>query len=981
MKRIGYCRFILVLMTVLCLATGALAAEPSGWRLLDSTQSETTLEVWFTTDEQISSGKLLYQYGGVPLKELELSTMEGVGYLFVVDTTQYYSGATVKNPKDLVQAAVQKMSNWDSVAFIGVTSTTLHVTPEFVAKGSWEQKYNEIFEGNEGQNTIEYSYDALSKAISFAQSSFQTRKCREMVLIHITDGSARGRGKTGDQVVSELSALPFVLPYYCVHVNMRSEEDEFAELSGKVPYGALVQVTAQNIGTIADRCVVPYSNLIYKGRLQMDETIHDAQDQSLVIQLAGSQRGLRQENVALNLNAIPTATPEPTPTPSPTPTPEKNPQFVGDGTGNEHDIWELQRILIQLGFLNAAEPTGVWDPVTSSAVNTYYNMNGISSDRIPARGGMTKEAYDELMKGAANNTIVKPTPVPTPTPSEAPTPPPTIDPVRGLYIGYDTDNRSLVRTLNRALKEKFYLPEDVDASSYSDATQRAVDDFYKDHPEYRKPAGGEGITQQAFEGLQAAKPKLTPTPAPIVTEDPYPAYISYMTSDVDLIAELNRKLLDNYFVANPNNIVMDRYNEETNAAVELFYRYYELPELGIPSSWIPRPSRGAGITREAYDFLIQSGPVPTATPIPDLKFLYQPESLNTMEGISTVKRLIELGYLPNTTAMPDVTSFRTAMLWFAQRNNVDIPEYYVNNALYQKLMSEDARPAEDPPQDLKPGASEPADQITALQNALKKLNYFRDIQEPFKPGVFDEPTQKAYARFCDVNGISHEDEIVTWEAQQKVLSSDKDNPALDLLESTKSFTMSNYELFGLNIPMWALLAGGAALVILIIVLVILLTRKQKKGKTKGDAGMPEIPTVFPGDQISVERDKPTDDMNGGESGVAQDLATVNQEEDCVLSLMITDSMGVSRDASYNLREDEELVIGRGSQANIPLDTEDRTISRKHGVFTYVNRTIYYEDTSSHYTIVDGEQINQQRVMLQQGSELQMGHSIIKVQWN
>ena len=51
------------------------------------------------------------------------------------------------------------------------------------------------------------------------------------------------------------------------------------------------------------------------------------------------------------------------------------------------------------------------------------------------------------------------------------------------------------------------------------------------------------------------------------------------------------------------------------------------------------------------------------------------------------------------------------------------------------------------------------------------------------------------------------------------------------------------------------------------------------------------------------------------------------------------------------------------------------------MFTYVNRTIYYEDTSSHYTIVDGEQINQQRVMLQQGSELQMGHSIIKVQWN
>ena len=970
---------LLLLLTLVLLLTAPLSAwgDVSGWRILDSQQNGDALEVWFATDEQISSGRVIYNYGGIPLRETNLSTTEGVGYIFVVDNTSYYSQATVKDPRPLIEGAIRRMSNYDSVAFIGIRQGDLGKNTEFVLKGGWEQAYNSVLgTGASSSSTKEYTWEAISKGVAFAQEMYQAKKAREMVMILITDGAARGPSKTADTCLAEIQKLSFTLPFYCLHLTPTKDEGKFIEFAGKLAMGASKTVTIQNVDSIAGDCVVPFSNLIYKSRLDLGPEIYSAQGENLTISLAGSQKGASQDAISLNFSLIPSPTPEPTATPEPTPTPEINPQFVGEGTGNEHDIWELQRVLIQLGFMPSdAEPSGMWDMTTGSAVNLYYSMNGISTSRIPAKGGMTLELYQELMAAANAGTVVTPTPVPTASPTPEPTPVPTVDPERGLYIGYDTEDRSLVRLLNRALKDKYYLEADLDISVYSDATQQAVEDFYNDHPNegLNRPDAGEGITRRAFEVLcdEATLPKTTPEPTPEPTPDPNPAYISYSSDDPDLIAELNHALADRFFVEDPSRIVWSQYTDETNNAVLAFYEYYE--SLNVQKDAIPRPTRGAGITKTAYEFLLHQNPKPTATPILDLQFTFSAEDLKSPEAISAAQRLKELGYLEQEDN-PD--AFRKAAILFAQRNKLSEPDKYLDKATYQAILREDARPAQDPPGVLVPGTDQEKEQVVVFQEALDKLKYFRDIQDKYKTGFFDEPTQKAYRRFCEVSGLEWDGGEVSWEEQKKVLESKTENPALNLFENTKQFVTGHYELFGRDIPMWILLAAAALILIGVIVVIVLLVKGQKKSGSK----KPGAPSFMPSaPSVNVSVDAPTDEVAESVS-TGLDAPTVDPEG-CVLSLMITNPQGISRDGSYNVQDGEQLVIGRGSSADIVTDTEDLSVSRSHGIFRYNARSVSYEDTSSHYTVVDGERIHLETRQLTQGSQLQIGKSFIKVQWS
>ena len=963
---------ILMAMVLVCLMIpcGGLA-ELSGWRLLDSKQDGNMLEVWFVTDEQVSAGKVVYDYGGIPLQEKNFSTMEGVGYIFIVDHTDY--GAAVKlDPKTIVAGAVEKMSAWDSVAFVGVTQELLDNEVKFVAKGSWADQYDQVFKGR--ANSVEYTWEAISKAVSFAKDSFQNKVSREIVVILITDGSVRGKTKDADSCKTEIEKLSFGLPFYCLHAAITRDTGNMKKFTEELPQGSVISVTAQNLATIGAECVKSHSNLIYKSTLELGPEIYFAQDKTLSISLAGSQKGVVQESVSLNWDAIPSPTPEPTPTPTPSPTPELNPQYVGNGVGAEHDIWELQRVLIQLGFLEAEAPTGMWDPATAGALNLYYKMNNIGSDQIPARGGMTKEAYDALMSAADAGTVNTPTPRPTETPAPSPTPEPTIDPEKGQYIGYDTEDRSLVRTLNKALKEKYYLDPDVDGSLYGDATEAAVTDFYKDHPELSRPTVGEGITKNAYNALLKADPKLTPVPTEAPTEDPHPAYIDYDTTNINLIVELNDNLLKKFFVSDPSAIIKERYTEATNEGIK---KFYEFNETAVAMGIIARPSTGVGITREAFEFLLgESGALPTATPIPNLQFAYDDESMRSADAQKAKRRLAELGYLQEGEP-DDIERLRTAILWFEERNGLPTHEVYMDQQTFAAILSEDARPAEDAPEEIVPGAKEPAGQIKDFQDALKKKGYYRDVKESMHPGVFDDATVAAYKRFAEVNNVNWDGGAVSWESQQTVLTSDTENPALDLFENTKSFVTGTYEIFGLKIPIWALLAAAVLIVIAAIVVVVMLVKGRKKNKEEEVAFEPSVSGAS---MISAGGDEPTADL--GDSGISTGAdAPTADPEGCVITLMMTNPNGMSQDTTYNLADGDQLVIGRGSDADIVTDTADTMVSRKHGILRYNARRLYYADQSRHNTIVDGNVVSNETVELHQGSQLEMGRTIIKVQWS
>ena len=152
MNRVKKAVSFLMILVMFCAAViPAAMADAAGWRILESQQIENAdgddyLDVWFTTDEQISKGMAIYKYGGITLPEEDLNDMVGIGYIFVVDDTAHYSG-TAKNidPETIIAGAIDKMSQWDSVAFIGVREADLGAIPEFSAKGSWEKNYKKTF--------------------------------------------------------------------------------------------------------------------------------------------------------------------------------------------------------------------------------------------------------------------------------------------------------------------------------------------------------------------------------------------------------------------------------------------------------------------------------------------------------------------------------------------------------------------------------------------------------------------------------------------------------------------------------------------------------------------------------------------------------------------------------------------------------------------------------------------------------------------
>ncbi len=107
----------------------------------------------------------------------------------------------------------------------------------------------------------------------------------------------------------------------------------------------------------------------------------------LVFALQG-QKSSESEQAALELRAAaptytprpaPTPTPSPTPTPRPTPTPD--PTLARDGEDSER-VAELQERLMNLGYMEADEPTKHFGPVTEYAVQLFQRQHSLQQDGI-----------------------------------------------------------------------------------------------------------------------------------------------------------------------------------------------------------------------------------------------------------------------------------------------------------------------------------------------------------------------------------------------------------------------------------------------------------------------------------------------------------------------------------------------------------------------------------------------------------------------
>lgn len=164
---------------------------------------------------------------------------------------------------------------------------------------------------------------------------------------------------------------------------------------------------------------------------------------------------------------VPTATPEPTDTPEPTATPEPTPTpFIP----SEATTREAQGLLIELGWLDASQLTGVWDNATRMALSDFQKyLNSINPDVVLPTDGNADDitmTWLRWTRAPHRPDVIEYTPEPETTA----TPEPTV--IYSETIGPESDEEAVLWLQGRLIELGWLKGEPN--GLYDDATRMGV---------------------------------------------------------------------------------------------------------------------------------------------------------------------------------------------------------------------------------------------------------------------------------------------------------------------------------------------------------------------------------------------------------------------------------------------------------------------------------------------------------------------------
>ena len=920
-----------------------------------------------------------FTVGGKAVKPVEdsLKTDLGVGYILVIDRSGYYS-AYIKYEEQVKQTAlqiIQTIPNQDRVAVVFVDSG-IECNDTFMLKGAAETTVSSSSSAAaQTSGTVKPSaamlYQGLNKALQLA-SRTGSNIPEQKVIILLSDFGADDDNSVRSNVLSQLdsSRIPLItIPFYCVdystteqtRVNaMNAAAQGRSELLGRSSLNCEITINGTNGSFDASQSSKVASTVrqsVHFASIDLDiMPLYKAgaavEEKELRITFGGNSYGAR-----FTLNAAAIATPVAVVTP--TPTPDPNPVIVkfGDETA---EVLELQRILTDLYYYEG-ELDRKFDSDVQVALMNFCNNNGLAfSDEV------RQDLWKLLKSGTASPNITA-TPAPTDTPA------PTRDPELYLVMG-DTDVK--VYTLQKKLVSLGYLDEDDVSRVYDDATQVAVYEFY----ETNGLPVRDGLTLTAWNKMQSgnALPKVTPThtptptPTPEVTRDPNQKFAMGDTSGE--LRSLQSYLISHYYMEEKDRSGV--FDQNTQFAVDAFCELNGIPLYDN------------GMSVQAWE-LLQSGyavapttPAPATTPPPptrdpSLKFVM--DEVNS-DVITLQQRLVEMYYLdPDGVTGKFDQQTLVAVVKFCNRNGIATADGMTYVA-WNYLMTGSALPAEtDTPtpapatptpapefMDIKPGDSN--SYVRKYQEQLVKMGY---LTASFTAGTYDEATQAAQDLMCQYNNMNPQ-QGADVSLQQFVFSATlKDLSDMGFMDKLEVQLSDEMEVGGMNIPLW--IPACAALVIFLVVIVVILCmpgKKRKKAAGKAAAG--GAATGEAQQAALVSTDNPTDAID-----TSSDVPTSENVNDWQIVLTIS-YMGAATDHNYILNDGIPIVIGRGSGSDVLINANDTQASRKHGTLVYRGTQLFYTDTSSKGSRVDGEFINNAERPVRAGSIIEISRHTIRI---
>lgn len=557
--------------------------------------------------------------------------------------------------------------------------------------------------------------------------------------------------------------------------------------------------------------------------------------------------------------------------------------------------------------------------------------------------------------------------IPAPEPKETPYVVPKL-----FEKGAENPN---VRYVQRRLRELYYYQSEPSGIA-DEETQGALDDFYEKNGLNLH----DGMTMEGYELLKNGKaiPASTATPEPVSTRDPN---LKFIIGDEGKEVREAKALLTQYGFYDAIADTVDSsgsfgtFDEQMLLATDIFCRIngLELSDHGMSvKAWVLLNSK-------------EAKPAPTSTPTvgpsvdPNIKFLYGDSGpmIRTLQD-----KLEELYYYVPEANAPYGTlddSLLKAINQFCYHYGLSTVNGLSTEA-WNLLMNGKPVPKETPvPEnefiELMPGDNN--ERVNNFQIRLKVLQYF---QGDFTPGLYDEATQKAQDRLCELNGIALETGASV--RLQKMVFSDsiKENPKPDFITKLKSDLLKQMDVFGWILPLWLIVLVCSVLLIGVLITIGMLLFPHGHGRgIKKERDTPiYTPPDLNGQGAVISAEPMTEDPSAGDKPILinGEPPTINND-DWQLALRI-ERNGISKDNSYTMTADQPLIIGRSAAANITLDANDLKISREHGYFVYRNNALYYRDTSRHGTLVNGTFLHQAEHMIQNGCVIEIGEYRLKV---
>ena len=243
------------------------------------------------------------------------------------------------------------------------------------------------------------------------------------------------------------------------------------------------------------------------------------------------------------------------------------------------------------------------------------------------------------------------------------------------------------------------------------------------------------------------------------TEEPKYQTIYYGTKDSDVVFKIQARLKELGYFEEGENCILGTLDAVTVYALQRFY---------ADNNYVW--DQDSGISPSVQEFLIEKSPAPraisteTPSPTPDSRPTPFPQvraGEKNDEVVSAVQIALynkgyyegiagnyTLGFFDAATEEAVRRFCETMRISYNQADGISLP-------LFKSIVAENAPVYAEPsptPFSIIQYSSE-GEEVRAIQNRLKELDYFRDYGEPVW-GKYEEITQKAVRRFCEVHKIS-----------------------------------------------------------------------------------------------------------------------------------------------------------------------------------------------------------------------------------